>query len=202
MSKTVYYNESVMKKHKTYKTMLSSLVVLFIIFAPVIACADWGFSMGEDGWNPAGTKHYNMRKIEFFIPDVPQNAGITWSGQGVTDLSVSGWSATKVNPTYVVASGPSAGTIYWDALFTGTAPSEFRLDYLVYDKLNKKTPVFAISMNIVNGVPSFTQGSGWIALDPKHLPDYNRNPVPLPPTVWLLGAGLVGAIAFRKKISL
>jgi len=189
-----------MEKNKRCNLTLSALIGFFLLVAPVIAHADWGFSMSEDGYKPGTTTHYNnIKKIEFFIPNVPQNAGITWSGQGVTDLS-SGWTATKINPTYVLATGPKVGSLYFDVLFSGNAPSEFRLDYLVYTN-NKSKPVYAISMTIVNGVPNFTQGSGWVALDPKHLPDYNRNPVPLPPTVWLFGAGLVGAFVFRKKMA-
>jgi hypothetical protein len=89
--------------------------------------------------------------------------------------------------------------IYWTTLFAGTAPETFRFDYLVYGTNNKVA--YAISMTIVNGVPNFTQGSGWVALDPKHLPNYNRNPVPLPPSAWLLGVGLVGAFVFKKKMA-
>jgi hypothetical protein len=190
-----------MEKNKRYNLTLSALMGFFLLVAPVIAHADWGFSMGDDGYKPGTTTHYdNIKKIEFFIPNVQQNAGITWSGQGVTNLSASGWTATKINPTYVLATGPSVGSLYWNLLFSGNAPSEFRLDYLVYTG-NKNKPVYAVSMTIVNGVPNFSQGSGWVALDPKHLPDYNRNPVPLPPTVWLLGAGLVGAFVFRKKMA-
>jgi hypothetical protein len=178
-----------------------ALAVVALLLSPVGASADWGFSMGDDGWNPGHTQHYdNITKIEFFIPSVAQNAGITWSGEGVTNLSSSTWSATKVNSTYVLATGTGVGSLFWTLVFSGTAPSDFRLDYLVYTS-DSNNSVFAITMNIVNGVANFTQGTGWVALGPGEVPSYDRNPVPLPPSVWLLGVGLVGAFAFRKKMA-
>jgi len=189
-----------MRTNSKYLTV-STLVTFLLLFAPVGVRADWGFSMGDDGWNPAYTQHYdNITKIEFFIPSVVQNAGVTWSGQGVTNLSSSGWTATTINSTYALATGSGVGSLLWSLLFSGTAPSEFRLDYLVYTS-DSSNPVYTISMNIVNGVANFTQGTGWVALESGDTPSYNRNPVPLPPSVWLLGAGLVGAFAFRKKMA-
>jgi hypothetical protein len=182
-------------------SIIFALAAIVLLLAPVGASADWGFSMGDDGWNPGHTQHYdNITKIEFFIPSVAQNAGITWSGEGVTNLSSSSWSAMKVNPTYVLATGTGVGSLFWTLVFSGTAPSDFRLDYLVYTS-DSSNSVFAITMNIANGVANFTQGTGWVALGPGEVPGYDRNPVPLPPSAWLLGVGLVGAFAFKKKIA-
>jgi len=181
--------------------ILSSLVAFALLFTPVGASADWGFSMGDDGWNPGRTQHYDdITKIEFFIPSVVQNAGVTWSGDGVTNLSSSSWSATQVNPAYVLATGTGVGSLFWSLVFSGTAPSEFRLDYLVYTG-DQSNPVYSITMNIVNGVANFTEGTGWVALGPGELPSYDRNPVPLPPSAWLLAVGLVGAFAFKRRMA-
>jgi len=174
--------------------------LLLFVFTPAIASAEWGFRMGDDGYTPAGVD-VNFRKIEFFIPDVPQNAGITWSDSGVTSFSNTQWNSQKINPTYVLATGPAiTGSLYWDVLFTGTAPADFRLDYLVYRNLNTTNAAYGVSMSIKNGVPNFTS-TGWTALDVRNLPSYNRTPaaVPVPPSVFLLGAGLIGVIALRKR---
>ncbi|MBA4391051.1 MAG: hypothetical protein C0399_08945 [Syntrophus sp. (in: bacteria)] len=160
--------------------------------------------MGEDGWNPAHTKRYDFTKIEFFIAGVPQNAGITWSDTGVSKFTQTGWTAQTVNPTYVSATGPKVtDTMFWNSLFTGTVPKDFRLDYLVYDTNNGSQLKlrYGISMNIKNGIPDVSS-NGWTALDLKNLPSYNRTPaaVPIPPTVLLLGAGLIGVVVLRKRI--
>jgi len=182
--------------------MLLGFTVLFVLLLPFLAHADFSFSLTDDGYYPNSNKHTNISKVEVFIYDSP---GVTFTSQGATDLDssssgVSKWTATTVNPTYVLMDGPkNLSDLYWTMLFNGTAPKEFRLDYLVYGKNDKVA--YAISMTIVNGVPNFTEGSGWIALDPKNLPNYNRNPVPLPPSAWLLGIGLVGAFAFKRKLS-
>jgi len=181
---------------------LVGLTVLFALFVPYIAHANFSFSMGDDGYYPNSNKQAKISKVELFIYDSP---GVTFTGQGATNLDssssgVSTWSATLVNPTYVLLDGTkSLNDISWTSLFSGTVPEQFRFDYLIYDGKNEKL-AYAISMTIVNGVPSTTQGSGWVTLDPNHLPSYNRNPVPLPPSVWLLGTGLVGAFIFRKKM--
>jgi hypothetical protein len=185
------------------RMMLTVALCMFLTFAlmPAAASADWGFRMGEDGNNPTGG-HVNFRRIEFFIADVPQNAGVTWSGSGVNSFSNAQWSSQKINPTYVLATGNAVrGTLFWDFLFTGQAPTDFRLDYLVYNNTNGQVPTYGISMTINNGVPNFSSG-GWITLDRNNLPNYNRSmaAVPVPPSIFLLGAGLIGVVVLRKRI--
>ena len=112
------------------------------------------------------------------------------------------WNANtqKINPTYVPATCTAIrGSLFWDVLFTGTPPAEFTLDYLVYKNTNSAQPAYGIRMTIKNGVPDFT--NGWTILDLKNLPNYNRTPaVPVPPTIFLLGAGLIGIAVLRKRV--
>lgn len=183
-------------------TTVSLMFSLFLTFlTPAITRADWGFRMGDDGYIP-GRGDVKFSKIEFFIPDVSQNAGITWSGGGVDNFSNARWTSDKINPTYVLAVGPRiTESLYWDFLFTGTPPADFRLDYLVYRNTDSRNPAFGISMTIRNGIPNFTS-TGWTSLDIRNLPAYNRASaaVPVPPTVFLLGAGLIGVVMLRKKV--
>ena len=169
--------------------------LLFSVIAPLTASADWGFNMGADGFNPKGRDN-PFNKIEIFIPDLPENAGITFSGGGVSDFSNPQWNANKINPGYIVATGPTiTGSLFWDVLFTGTQPLNFSFDYLVYDSRNNRV-AYAVRMTIVNGVITSTY------LDPKNLPNYDRTPagVPIPPTVFLFGAGLIGMAVLRKRV--
>jgi len=191
-----------MRKNNKY-LVLSAFVGLCLLFVPVMAHADFSLSFGDNGYYPDSNQHTDISKVEVFVYDSP---GVAFTGAGATNLTSSStknlgtWTATLVNPTYVLMEGKKAlQDLYWTLLFSGDAPSEFRLDYLVYGKKNKVA--FGISLAIVDGQVNITQGSGWVALDPTNLPNYNRNPVPLPPSVWLLGVGLVGAFIFRKKMA-
>jgi hypothetical protein len=212
MERESIINTEETERGESMKRMLLFAVLsmfLALAFMPAAASADWGFRMGEDGNNPAGG-HVNFRKIEFFIPDVPQNAGITWSNTGVSNFSSAyrpdpspSWNdnTQKINPTYVLATGNAVrGTLFWDFLFTGQAPADFRLDYLVYNNTNSQMPTYGISMTIKDGVLNFGPG-GWTVLDRNNLPNYNRTPaaVPVPPSVFLLGAGLIAVVVLRKR---
>ncbi len=81
-------------KNMSLTTAVLGFCLLLSVFAPPIASATWGFRMGDDGYTPAGVD-VNFRKIEFFIPDVPQNSGITWSGSGVSNFSNTQWNSQK-----------------------------------------------------------------------------------------------------------
>lgn len=186
------------KQKVTVKGMLLVAVALgfclaLSIFAPTTASADWGFRMNEDQYGFGGG---NFAKIEFFIPDVLQNAGITWSGTGVSNFDNAGWNAQQINPTYVLATGPkTTGNMFWDVLFTGAAPTEFRLDYLGYKDNGNMS--YGTTLTIKNGVVT-----NWAQLNLNNLPNYGRTPVvtPVPPTVFLLGAGLIGMAVLRKRV--
>jgi hypothetical protein len=114
-----------MKRMTLTVTLCTFLTFAFI---PSIASADWGFRFGDNGWNPAGTAYYNFSKIDFIIPNGMENAGITWSGNGVSNFSQAGWSTQRINSNYIVAAGLAVGIMFWDVLFTNSAPTNFRLD--------------------------------------------------------------------------
>jgi hypothetical protein len=196
--------ESPEERGKSMKRILLTAVLgmlLTFAFMPPVASADWGFSFGDNGWNPANTDHYNFSKIDFIIPNTPQNAGITWSGNGLSNFSQTGWSAQKINQNYVVATGPAAGILFWNFLFTGTetAPANFMLNYVLYNA-EDGSPAFGINMFVENGQPNFSQGTGWTPMDSTQLQAYSQSSVPVPSALLLLGTGLVGLAAVRKRI--
>lgn len=178
-------------------------VLLIFVCMPSIASADWGFRFGDNGWSNDSTPvHYNFNKIIFNIPNVAENTGITWLGNGVSDFNLTGWTAAhQTNSNYVVATGPTAEILFWNVLFTGTAPpANFTLGYVLYNADNN-LPAFGINMFISNGVPNFTQGIGWTPMDTTQLQTYgSQSSVPVPPAILLLGTGLVGIAALRKRI--
>jgi hypothetical protein len=180
--------------------MLTVKLCMFLAFAliPSIASADWGFNFGDNGWNPAGTMHYNFSKIDFIIPNIAENAGITWSGNGVSNFSQAGWSAQRINSNYIVATGPAVGIMFWDVLFTNSSSANFKLDYVLYT--DSGLPAFGINMTIPNGTPNFTENVGWAGMSAPQLQTYSASSVPVPSAILLLGTGLVGITALRKRI--
>lgn len=171
-------------------------ITLLVLVAPLAARADWSMPMGDDGYyyNSKGKYvHTNMQKIEIFIPTVSQNQGVIFANPGATDLSSSSWSSNRVNPNYVLLTGNSVSSLTWTSLFTGTVPSTFYLDYLVYGT-NRNKPVFGVRLLLENGGLS-----SWSQLDINNLPSYDRNVVPLPPSAWLLGVGLIGMLIAKRK---
>ena len=184
------------------RIVLTVVLSVLLTFAcmPSIASADWGFNLGDDGVNPANLQHYNFSRIDVIIPNVPGNAGVTWSGNGVSNFSQGGWIANRINSQYVTATGPAAGIMFWNVLFTGpeTPPANFRLDYVLYT--DNGLPAFGINMFITNGQLNFTQDTGWKAMDTDQLRAYSQSSVPVPSAILLLGTGLVGIAALRKRI--
>ena len=79
-----------------------------------------------------------------------------------------------------------------------TAPANFRLDYVLYT--DNGLPAFGINMFITNGQLNFTQDTGWKAMDTDQLRAYSQSSVPVPSAILLLGTGLVGIAALRKRI--
>ena len=189
-------------KKETSKTLTFVIFLAALLCLPSAASADWGFNFGDNGWNPAGTSHYNFSKIDFLIPDVPENSGIYWSGNGVSNFSQANWSAQKISPNYILATtmGPAVGIMFWNVLFTGAAPANFKLDYVVYT--DDGSPAFGINMSIPNEIPNFTENVGWTGMSETQLQTYSASSVPVPPAILLLGTGLIGLVALRKRIHL
>jgi hypothetical protein len=185
--------EKVTVKNILLTTATLGFCLILSFFAPTAASADWGFGMSANG----STLNGGFSKIELFI----QNAGETWSGNGASNFSEAQWSATKINPTYVLAASTTKtkGTLSWDTLFTGMKTDSFTLDYLVYKNNNNNyNQAYGMRMSTVDGGKTFT----YAMLNPGTFSSYNRSPVaaPVPPSVFLLGAGLIGVVVLRKRV--
>jgi hypothetical protein len=104
----------------------------------------------------------------------------------------------RIYSNYIVATGPAVGIMFWDVLFTNSVPSNFRLDYVLYT--DNGLPAFGINMLIPNGTPNFTENVGWTGMSEPQLQAYSASSVPVPSAILLLGTGLVGIAALRKRI--
>jgi hypothetical protein len=188
-------------KRMILAAMLS--IFLTVLFMPSFASADWSIRLGDDGWNPAYTTHYNFDRIDFFIPSV--NSGITWAGSGASNFSLPNWTVSMISPTHVQATNSltPASILFWNLSFTGiSAPNNFILDYVVYAA---NSPAYGITMSIPNGVPVFTQtaqgqGPGWSTMSSSQIQTYNNSSVPVPPAILLFSTGLIGVAALRKRL--
>ncbi len=116
--------------------------------------------------------------------------GATWVAPGLTGLSAPGWTASLVDPQTAQASAPTPGALYdvsqsGDFWFTTTATSPtdtgVSFEWLLFN-----------GTTFVGGaLVSFSTGGVWSATELTH--------APLPPTVLLLGTGLLGLIGLRRK---
>lgn len=140
------------------------------------AAANWSYATGDDGyWQ--GT-HYNYTKIVFNITNADKSY---FTAAPVSNFSVSGWSSTQNYPTQATATGTAVtGSMTWRLNFTKTKPSTFSYNYYLY---TGNTIVASYNMTLASGT-------------------WTRTAIPasLPNTVLLLGSGLLGIIAIRRKL--
>jgi hypothetical protein len=188
-------------RKKLFVFVMYGLLLLAVSFAPTMVQADWSISFGDNGWNPEGTLRYAFNKVEFFIPNVPENEGIYFTANGATNFSQTGWSVPMVTETHLSAGGPAvADTLYWTLNFTDPVNLQnfvLTLDYVIYAN---NDPAFGIRLFLNNGQLNLTPDTGWVALNASRVNSYGQSPVPVPPAILLLGTGLVGVVALRKRI--
>jgi hypothetical protein len=172
-----------------------------------MAMADFTVSGWADNGATAGTglSAITFDKIEFFIAP-GSNTDVFWDGNGVGNFRiynngsvVSDWSATQINPGYVLATGttPFDGSInylQWDMYFKGT-PSVY-VDYLFW-RPGDTSPIGAIKMWSFNGSINYDYYTALSSVPT----DYDRSPVPIPAAIWLFAPGLLSLAGLRKRIS-
>lgn len=137
---------------------------------------------------------------ELFI--VSDTGAGPFDGPGLSTLP-GGWVADLVNPNYVVATGPSVALSGWTEHYLGDILESVTINLFFWDgdPLSNLTFAAAYSRSVNGGLSLICQsfGSGCDGMvDPTGV-DYDRRRVSEPGTLALLGLGLFGLAAARRK---
>ena len=169
---------------------------------PGLAVADYVQTWFENGqYGPTNTQQ-TWDKAEAFLV-----SGGTWTDPGLT-IAVTGWTATMVNPTYALATGPTFDSSLQGIFsFTTYATDRTGTDPFVFEWIlwNGTT---IVGFDRLTWTPA-TDGGWTLTESPIAAANFtaqssleNRSPVPLPPTLLLLGSGLAGlGLLRRRKLS-
>jgi hypothetical protein len=185
-----------------FLSFLAIIALGTVICLPSLALA-WTLpgTFMENGTDPNGVNYGQFDKIEIFMID-----GSTFDAPFIQEASVAaaGWSSTLVNPEYSLSTGPLTGTL---GPFTVELPDPSStvhlLDYLVY-----RDDTLLYSQRITwNGTGSGGDHNGWsYPILASNGSTYTYNGIsgsydraPLPPSVALLGTGLLGLIGLRRR---
>jgi hypothetical protein len=173
------------------KTLVKCLVVLALaatISLPGVASADYTYTQTwyENGLygTPALNKTFDMVEAILVTP------GATWVGTGLSSISAPNWTLALVNPQTAQASAPIPGSPYdvsqsGNFLFTttATAPTDTGVTF--------EWLLFNGSTFVGGELITFSSGGVWSASELTH--------APIPPSLLLLGIGLLGLIGLRRK---
>ncbi len=184
------------------KVLLKFSVILAlaaVIWLPGLASADYVQVWSENGQYGPTNAQQTWDKAEAFLV-----SGGTWTEPGLT-IAVTDWTATLINPTYALATGPAFDSSL-QGLFsfttyatdrTGTEP--FVIDWILWNGTT------IVGFDRLTWTPA-ADGSWTLTETPIAAADYtaqssqeNRAQAPLPPTTLLLGSGLVGLVLLHRK---
>jgi hypothetical protein len=176
------------------RTLMKSLMFLAlsaVISLPGVASADYTFSLITGYFWQQSISGLPFDRIDTTITgpnlfsaavDAAGNAATIDHGNNV--FTAAGWKGSYVSGTESTASGPAVVNLQWDWNFSGNVPNPalpitLKIDYY-YN-------------NVFEGFELYTMGSGG-----GYSGDYHH--APLPPSVLLLGSGLLGLIGLRRKL--
>lgn len=179
-----------MKKFITLFSVMISAFLLIIAETPAkaVSLGPIGPPVITGSWTQTWLLLTTVDKLEAFIV----SGNTDFEIPGMTNFSAAGWSATRINPDYSLATGPSASNFTFDETFTASVSEPIVVDFLFW---------LAGSFNI--GIRQSWDGTSWIFVkditNPSGYDRASRASVPEPSTLLLLGSGLVGLGYFSKK---
>ena len=156
--------------------------------APILISGSAGVDTGSWQIDISASVSPNPDMMEAFIQD-DGGAG-PFEGPGLSDFVPSTWAGQLINPGYALASGPSTASLEFVMHFLGDINSSVSVDFLFYAVGDL---VGVANLQFIGGSIS---GSGDVH-DPTGV-DYDRTPVPAPPTIALLGIGVAG-IGYQRR---
>ncbi|MBU1052217.1 MAG: PEP-CTERM sorting domain-containing protein [Proteobacteria bacterium] len=171
------------------KTVICFISVLLICLWSTSLFASWSQEFNENG--VYGGKSYKITGIEVF----KINGTSDFEGTGMSNFSPGTWTVERPNSDYVVATNiKGIRDFTWLFSFTGTTEDTLELAYLAYTSTGK---VFGSYLNFDSGDWSYPTLSNLDELT------FNRttSAVPIPSTVFLFGAGLLGFVGILRNFN-
>lgn len=172
--------------------MIQKMVICFIAVSLIClwstsSFASWSQLFSENGVYDG--KDYDIIGIEVFKMDGTSD----FEGPGMSNFSPGIWTVERPNSDYVAATNNSGISDFeWLISFTGTPSDSIKIAYLAYTSKGK---VFGSYLDYSSGSWSYETIS-----KPKKLTfDRTASAVPIPSTVFLFGAGLLGFVGIRRK---
>ena len=171
----------------------SGFCLLLSVLMPATASfANFSCTFSEDGiYN--GTQ-YNIVKIEIFNLSASNR---DFANPGAGNFSAGSWTVQMPNIDWMLATNATPGgtqSFSWTDYLTGLQNGAvLELAYLAYTSTGE---VYGTYINFNNGTWTYSTFSPVDINDPR----FNRTITPVPPTVFLLGAGLIGMAVLRKRV--
>jgi len=168
---------------KNLPKFMVMLALAAVVYLPGMAYADYVQSWSENGYYQGTLQTWDTAEA-FLLSDG------SWTGTGLS-FSDTSWTATLVNPKYALATGPAYSGNFSFTTHAMDLTGIFSFDWV----LSYKGDIVGVDRL------TWTPSGGWTVTEyaPDKAPAENRSHAPLPPSLLLLGSGLVGLGLLRRK---